>query len=125
MRFILVYIYQETWRADMQNIPLTLAKAGMVVAKEIKVSDDPASMTICGKDIKLTDSLISRLEQMGIQSVNVEGHPVKMEGESSVEEMLAALEHRFRRVGDDPLMLMIKEIYKGQIRRSMGDTGGK
>ena len=109
----------------MQNIPLTLAKAGMVVAKEIKVSDDPASMTICGKDIKLTDSLISRLEQMGIQSVNVEGHPVKMEGESSVEEMLAALEHRFRRVGDDPLMLMIKEIYKGQIRRSMGDTGGK
>jgi hypothetical protein len=109
----------------MQNIPLTLAKAGMVVAKEIKASEDPAGMTICGKGVKLTDSLINRLEQMGIQSVNVEGHPVKMEGESSVEEMLAALEHRFRRAGDDPLMLMIKDIYKGQIRRSMGDTCGK
>lgn len=109
----------------MQNIPLTLAKAGMVVAKEIKASDDPAGMTICGKGVKLTDSLINRLEQMGIQSVNVEGHPVKMEGESSVEEMLAALEHRFRRAGDDPLMLTIKGIYQKQIRRSMGDAGGK
>jgi len=109
----------------MQNIPLTLAKAGMVVAKELKVSEDPASMTICGKGVKLTDSLINRLEQMGIQSVNVEGHPVKMEGESSVEEMLAALEQRFRRAGDDPLMLMIKDIYKKQIRRSMGGAGGK
>jgi hypothetical protein len=109
----------------MQNIPLTLAAAGMVVAKEIKASDDPASMTLCGKGIQLTDSLIYRLGQMGIQSVNVEGHPVKMEGESSLEEMLAALEHRFRRAGDDPLMMLIKEVYKGQIRRSRGDTGGK
>jgi len=105
----------------MQNIPITLAKAGMVVAKEIKTSDDPASMTICGKGIKLTDSLINRLEQMGIQSVTVEGHPVKMEGESSVEEMLAALDHRFRRVGDDPLMMKVKAIYQNHIRRSMGE----
>jgi ubiquinone biosynthesis protein UbiJ len=109
----------------MQNIPLTMVKSGMVVAKEITASDDPASMTICGKGVKLTDSLINRLEQMGIQSVNVEGHPVKMEGDSSVEEMLAALDHRFRRAGDDPLMMMIKDVYKEQIRRSMGDTGGK
>lgn len=109
----------------MQNIPLTLAKAGMVVAKELKASDDPAGMTICGKGVKLTDSLIDRLGQMGIQSVTVEGHPVKMEGESSVEEMLAALEHRFRRAGDDSLMKTIKDIYAGQIRRSMGDAGGK
>ena len=109
----------------MQNIPLTLAKAGMVVAKEIKASEDPASMTICGKGVKLTDSLLNRFEQMGIQSVSVEGHPVKMEGESSVEEMLAGLEHRFRRAGDDPLMAMLKDAYKAQIRRSMGDNGGK
>jgi hypothetical protein len=109
----------------MQNIPLTLAKAGMVVAKEINATDDPASMTICGRGIKLTASLIGRLEQMGIQSVTVEGHPVKIEGEASVEEMLAALERRFRRVENDPLMMTIKEVYKGQIRRSMGEAGGK
>lgn len=108
----------------MQNIPLTLATAGMVVAREIKASDDPAGMTICGKGVKLTDSLINRLEQMGIQSVTVEGHPVKREGESSLEETLAALDHRFRRAGGDPLMMTIKAIYQKQIRRSMGDTGG-
>jgi hypothetical protein len=109
----------------MQNIPLTLAAAGMVVAKGIKVSDDPAGMTICGKGVTLTDSLINRLGQMGIRSINVEGHPVKMNGEPSLEDMLAALEHRFLRAGDDPLMMLVKEVYKRQICRSMGDRGGK
>ena len=109
----------------MQNIPITLAAAGMVVAKEIKSSDDPSSMTICGKGIKLSESLIDRLRQMGIQSITVEGRPVKMDGETSVEDMLAALEKRFGRVSDDPLMMKIKEMYRNHILRSMGAPNGK
>jgi hypothetical protein len=106
----------------MQNIPISLAKAGMVVAKEIKSSDDPASMTICGKGVKLTDSLLSRLESMGIQAITVEGHPVTVEGEATVEEMLAALDQRFSRVMDDPLMVKVKDLYRRQILRSMGES---
>jgi len=109
----------------LQNIPFSLAAPGMVVAKEIKTSEDPSSMTLCGKGVKLTASLIDRLRQMGIKSVTVEGHPVKMEGENSLEEMLAALDRRFSRVTDDPLMMKIREIYRRQIVRSMGGASGR
>jgi len=92
---------------------------------EVKSSDDPAAMTICGKGVKLTASLIDRLRQMQIQSLTVEGHPVKMEGESSVEEMLIALDQRFSRVANDPLMMQVKELYRKHIQRSMGEPSGR
>ncbi|HUJ19121.1 MAG TPA: hypothetical protein VL197_14150 [Nitrospirota bacterium] len=109
----------------MQNIPLNKAKPGMVVAREIKGSDDPASMTICGKGVTLSESLISRLQQMGIQAVTVEGHPVRVDGEATLEEMLTALDQRFRHLEDDVLMMKIKEIYRRQILRSMGEPDGR
>jgi len=109
----------------MQNIPISLAVPGMILAKEIKNSDDPSSMTICGKEVTLTESLIERLQRMGIQSVTVEGHPVNIEGETTLEQMLSALESRFSRVGGDPLMMRVKEMYRKQILRSMGEPGGR
>ena len=109
----------------MQNIPITLAKAGMVLAKDIKASDDPAAMTICGKGVKLTESLLDRLQQKGIQSVTVEGHPVVAEGEATLPEMLAALDKRFVRVANDPLMMKIRDMYRRHIAQSMGDDSGR
>ncbi len=109
----------------MQKIPISLATNGMVLAKEIKSSDDPSSMTICGKGVRLTESLIDRLRQMGIQTMTVEGHPVAVAGDASLEEMLAALDKRFIRVANDPLMTKIKELYRKQIERSMGESGGR
>ncbi len=109
----------------MQKIPMAQAAAGMVLAQEIKNADDPSGMIICGKGIKLTDSLIARLAQMGVQSVSVEGHPVKVEGEPTLEQMLEALDRRFRRVEDDALMMKIKELYRRQICRSMGESDGR
>jgi GTPase len=108
----------------MQNIPLKLAAPGMVLAKEIKSPDNSSSMTICGKGVKMTESLIDRLSRMGVQSLIVEGHPVTLEGEATLDEMLTALDMRFSRANDDPLMLKIKEIYRKQLLRSMGESGG-
>lgn len=107
----------------MQNIPIKLAAPGMVLAKEIKNPDESSSMPVCGQGVKLTASLIDRLQNMGIQAVIVEGHPVKLEGEATLEEMLQALDMRFSRVQDDPLMLKVKELYRKQILRSMGEPG--
>ncbi len=109
----------------MQNIPISLATSGMILAKQIQSSDDPASMTICGKGITLTESMIAHLQRMGIQSVTVEGHPINVEGEATLEQMLAALESRFRRVEGDPLMMRMKEMYRKQTLRSMGEPGGR
>lgn len=93
----------------------------MVLAKDITNPNDASGMTLCGKGVTLTDSLIRRLEQMGIQSIIVEGHPVKIEGEATLEEMLADLDKRFSRVLDDPLMVKIKGMYERHIKRSMGE----
>ncbi|MBI5097900.1 MAG: hypothetical protein HZB30_01505 [Nitrospirae bacterium] len=103
----------------MQKIPLSLAKPGMVLAKEVRKEDDDVSPPICGKGIALTESLLSRLEKMGIQAVAVEGHPVKMEGDESLDELLKALDKRFSKVMDDPLMIKLKDIYREHIIQSM------
>ena len=62
---------------------------------------------------------------MGVQSVSVEGHPVKVEGDATLEDMLAKLDKRFSRVEDDDLMKKVKEMYRKQIFRSMGETDGR
>ena len=103
----------------MQRIPIYQAKPGMVLAKEVRKEDDEISPPICGKGIVLTESLLSRLERMGIQALSVEGHPVKMEGDKSVDELLVALDKRFSKVMDDPLMIKLKDIYKENIIKSM------
>jgi len=104
----------------VQKIPLTSAKPGMVLAKDVMRSDQASPVPICGKGTPLTDPLIERLKRMGIQSIIVEGHPVFMGGESTLEEQLEKLDKRFRQVVDDPLMMKVKEIYRKHIIRSMG-----
>lgn len=109
----------------MQNIPITLAAPGMVLAQEVRNNNKPSNMLICGKGVELTESLLDRLKKMGIQSVSVEGHPVMVEGEMTVQEMLASLDMRFSRVNNDVLMMKVKELYKKQLLRSMGEADGR
>jgi len=103
----------------MQKIPLSLAEPGMVLAKEVRKEDNDVSSPICGKGIVLTEPLLSRLEKMGIQALVVEGHPVKMEGDNTLDELLKALDKRFSKVMDDPLMIKLKDIYRANIIQSM------
>lgn len=109
----------------MQTIPFNLALPGMVLARDIKNEESPDSPIICGKGMVLTESLIRRLTQMGIQAIAVEGHPVTMDGEKPLDEMLADLDKRFRRVEGNPLMTGLKEIYRRNIIKSMQGAHGK
>lgn len=90
----------------MQRLPLKLASAGMVLAKE--VSRD--GKVLCGPGIGLTAEIIDRLARVGVTSVTVEGHPVKLPGEKSLRERLGDLEARFSRVHDDPVLLALMKI---------------
>ena len=105
----------------MQNIPISLAKSGMVIAREVMRPGQSGSAPVCGKETLLTEPLIERLVEMGIQSVMVEGHPVVFEGEATLEEILAKLDHRFKRVLENSLMMKLKEIYRKQIIQSMSE----
>lgn len=105
----------------MQNIPFTLAISGMVLAKDVARTDNPGGPPVCGKGLILTDQMIDRLKNMGIQSITVEGHPIRMDGDNSLEEMLAGLDRRFKKAEGDPLTMKLKMIHKKQIIKSMGD----
>ena len=109
----------------MQTIPIAKAEAKMVLAKDVKRPDNPNGPTLCGKDVLLTSSIIMRLRDLGIQTLTVEGHPVWLDGDISLEEQLEALERRFKKVANNPLMLKLKEIYRTQILRSMGESDGR
>jgi hypothetical protein len=104
----------------MQTIPLKLALPGMVLAREIKNPENPDGPPLCGKGLALTGTLIERLAQKGVPALTVEGHPVVVEGEQTLDEMLVALDRRFRRVEDDPLMMQLKELYRQQTIRARG-----
>ena len=104
----------------MQKIPLMLAKPGMILARDVFRSDSPVGMPICGKGTELTDSLIARFDNLDVNTVQVEGHPVWEEGECSFEDLQLELDSRFSKTLQNPLNMMLYDIYKAYLIRSMG-----
>ncbi|MCK5228015.1 MAG: hypothetical protein KAI75_04635 [Desulfobulbaceae bacterium] len=92
----------------MQQILTALAAEGMILAKDVET---PEGRVLCGKGTPLDDKLIRRLEKMDITNITVEGHPVTIEGEKTVEEELNDMEERFSRVKHiQPLMFLKKRL---------------
>lgn len=106
----------------MQKIPIAQSQPGMTLAKDVIRPDNPNGPPLCGKGVELTAPLIMRLQNMGVQSLIVEGHPLWQEGDKTLGELLADLDHRFCRVADKPHMQTIKDIYRSCIIKSMEGT---
>ena len=104
----------------MQKIPLALAETDMVLARDIFRDDNASGPPICGKGITLTEPLIERLKRMGVQTIVVEGHPVRMNGDKNPEDILKALDCRFRKVENDPLTAKLKMVYRQYLLKSLG-----
>lgn len=105
----------------MQRIPVVLAKAGMVLARDVMSPGQSDGIPICGRGLSLTEGMIERLSRMGVESVCVAGHPLVLEGESSLEDLLGALDRRFERVQGDPLTLKIRDLYRNHLQKAWGD----
>ncbi|NLY40498.1 MAG: hypothetical protein GX055_02590 [Desulfovibrionales bacterium] len=114
----------------MQKIPLNLAGPDMVLAKP--VTRDTGMVLIAAGTV-LTESLIMRLENMGIEQIVVEGTPVDMgdgAGDEAQAKKLERLDHLFRNFADDTYMQKIKALvrayYMGAVSRSAGprQSGG-
>jgi len=92
----------------VQRILLAQAGPGMVLAKEIL---NPDGMVLCGAGTALSEALIERLANMEVVDVTVEGHPVIIEGDKTLQEELQEIDLRFQRVEDMvPLMYLKKRI---------------
>jgi hypothetical protein len=109
----------------MQKIPLLLAEPDMVLARDILRDGNANGPPICGRGVTLTDTLIERLKRMEVQTITVEGHPLRMDGERTPEEILLALDKRFKKVENDPLTNKLKKIYRAYLMKSFGDQGGR
>lgn len=109
----------------MQKIPISLAEAEMVLGRDVFKNDSPAGIPICGKGTVLTTPLIMRLQNMGVQSIYVEGHPVHQEGDKSLDEQLVDLEKRFAKTVTNRLNMTLLEIYRRHLTASMGDESGR
>ena len=109
----------------MQTLPISLAEPEMVLARDIMRVDKLDGPPLCGKGVILTAPLIMRLRNMGVQVVTVEGHPIHLEGEKSLDELLADLSFRFSRVAGSARMDYLQELYRNQIMHNMGETDGR
>lgn len=89
----------------MQQILSLQAAEGMVLAKDVNTPD---GRILCGKGTTLTVSIIDRIVKMEVSHITVEGHPVQVEGEKTLEQELADIEKRFSRVKHVPPLMYIK-----------------
>ena len=87
----------------MQKIPLSLATPGMKLAKPITKDN---GMPIIAAGVELTESLIARLDGMGVEKVCVVGDAVASSQNPS--ERVGRLDHLFRHFTDDEWMLQVK-----------------
>lgn len=70
---------------------------------------------LLGEGTVVTDAVIARLSNMNIMSVYVEG---ASEPRKSKEEMIAALDSRFRKTGNEPHMGTLKKLFMEHIEES-------
>lgn len=98
----------------MKRVLIDRLKPGMKLAKPV-VND--AGMILIGEGTVLSGAHISRLENMSISSVFVEGTsgPAKTK-----DELIAELDARFKKTEDEPYMATLKRIMKEVIEGMNG-----
>jgi hypothetical protein len=97
----------------MRRISIDKLEVGMVLAKPLL----RGTMVILGEGTILTDAWISRIEDMDIDHLFVEG---ASEQTIPKEEALAQLDRRFRNVLDQPYMITIRKIVQEHIEGLYG-----
>lgn len=92
----------------MPNISVDNLKPGMKLAKPLS----KGNMVILGEGTELTEAWISRIGDMGIEQVFIDGPVIQP---IPLEQALSELDERFRGVLDKPHMSEIKRITKEHI----------
>ena len=93
----------------MAKLATERLEPGMVLARPVM---NKSGMIMLGEGTELTDNLIEKIRDMGIESVHVQG---MSQPDVPLEALLAALDARFAHVEKDHLMAMIKRLMKEHI----------
>ncbi|MFN3505644.1 MAG: hypothetical protein ACK4Y7_05510 [Caldimicrobium sp.] len=92
----------------MQRIPLSYVKPGMKTYEEVI---DNQGRVLCGKGVEITEEMLRKFQELGVNYITVEGIVIKLPWEKSYEEEIADLEARFSYITDE-ILLQIKDIIK-------------
>lgn len=101
----------------MQKIPVNLARPGMVLDKPV-LRDN--GLVLVAQGTEISQSLLDRLENMGVEWITVEGSPVDMEGmapSKTYQQRMEEMDHLFRKYKDDKWMNNMKSFLKSYFRR--------
>jgi hypothetical protein len=92
-------------------------KPGMRLLKPVT---NASGMVLLTEGLELTEELIERLHKMEIENVTVRGgnRPTRPK-----EELLAELEHRFKKTGTEPQMAVLKKILADHLEGLYQDNG--
>jgi hypothetical protein len=88
----------------MKKLSITDVEAGQVVARPVATS---SGLVMVQPGAELTPEIISRLSDLGIDTVWVEG---VSEDAKPIETLLAELDRRFTGHDGDPLMMALKAV---------------
>jgi hypothetical protein len=88
----------------MKKLSITEVEAGQVVARPVATS---GGQVMIQPGAELTSEIISRLSNLGVDTIWVEG---VAEDAKPVEALLADLDRRFKGHEDDSLMLALKAV---------------
>ncbi len=89
-------------------------KPGMVLSKPVV---NASGVLILPDETELTETLIRKIMNMGIEAVFVKGTP---DNGSSLEQMLSDLDKRFQHVEAAPCMDVIKKALRDHIKDLYG-----
>lgn len=100
---------------DEQRILITQAEPGMILAKPVLSTD---GATLCGPGIAVSEDLLHKLTLRGIKRITVQGTPVPTPPRIPLEIRLQALERRFSRVTEVPMMQALQRIIANELART-------
>ncbi|EGJ51446.1 hypothetical protein Desaf_3149 [Desulfocurvibacter africanus subsp. africanus str. Walvis Bay] len=107
----------------MHKIPLSVAKAGMLLAEPVCRA---SGMVVVGQGCELNEFLLSRLKEMGIDSVVVVSTEIGCQAPCQCiwSDRAARLDHLFRKHSGDAWMEEVKSHLKNYflLRSSIGET---
>ncbi|ADK83545.1 hypothetical protein Deba_0166 [Desulfarculus baarsii DSM 2075] len=99
----------------MIKVPVDKLSDGQVLAQDVVRDDGVVLMT---KGRQITAEVINLLGRLQVEAVVVEGDAFASDEERQAYQQLMeqALDHRFSRVADDPVLKAIRELLRAKLR---------
>lgn len=100
----------------MKRVVIEELTPGMILAKPVT---NTTGLVVLPLGAELDEATLPRLQRLGLTSVYVEGDAGDASGKT-LAELESELDHRFRRVNDDPIQCQIREAIRLQLRTTHG-----